>query len=195
MAIPEFRRRPGKRELREFSKAVPEWAEKRRAEAAFLIDFRRRVRELEKTDPAAAEAERRRYIPPAEMVQRFYEEIAADYQELPLPEAEITAQFSADNLARLELDEYVELLRRVPPRFMTHVTRQGVRDNISHHSGGYAEMHRGFEAVLESGAIRSTMEQYLFDGITRDSVQAVLENKFGMPQEYPTRVEAERRLN
>lgn len=194
MAIPEFRRPPNRHELREFSKAVPEWAEKRRKKAENIIQFREHIRELEKTDPETARRKREYFLPPAEMVQGFYKRVEEEYKTLPLEDEQIEQLFSAEHLAGLSLEEYVELLRKVPPRFMTHITRQGVRDNMSHHSGGYGVMNRGFEQILEAGAIRSTGEQYLFDGITQGSVQSVLENHLKIPQEFPTRADAMRRI-
>ena len=60
------------------------------------------------------------------------ETAAAAMEKLPLDRRQIEELFSEENLAGLDLNGFVELLRRVPPRFMTHVTRQGVRDNISY---------------------------------------------------------------
>ncbi|MDP3970431.1 MAG: hypothetical protein Q8P90_01900 [bacterium] len=148
MTIPDFRRPPTKRELRDFSQAVPEWAVKRQEQADVMVSIFDEIAELEKTDPEAAEKMRKDYLPPEQMLENFYGRVAEDYKELPLEDDEIEQLFSAEHLASLSLEEYVELLRRVPPRFMTHITRQGVRDNASHNRGGYGEMNRGFEGAL-----------------------------------------------
>jgi hypothetical protein len=195
MAIPSFEKKPSKAELRRFSKDNPEWAEKRRQKAANLLEFRKTVQELEKTDPEAAEAYRKSYLPPEKSLEQFYSQVEEEYQELPFSEAEIRELFTTEHLSRLSLDEYVKLLRHVPPRFITHVTRQGIRDNISHHYGGYGEFHRGFEGILESGFIRSILEQKLLDGVTKETVQTILKEELHIPEEYPTRLQAYERID
>ncbi|MFH1426510.1 MAG: hypothetical protein ABIG66_03720 [Candidatus Kerfeldbacteria bacterium] len=194
MVVPIFERKPKKKDLREYSQHVPEWAEKRREEAAWLLEFRRTARELEATDPEAAEEYRRMYLPPQKVLEKFYSDVEKDYKELPLSKEEIDEQFTTENLSELSLDEYVELLRKVPPRFVTHITRQGIRDNISHHTGGYGEFNRGFEGVMENGSVRSILEQYLLDGVTKDTVREVIEKILEVKKYHKTRGAAASRV-
>lgn len=192
MAIPRFEApQPSRAELNEFTKKVPLWA-KRRAEAAERIaKYRREVAELDKTDSKAAEEYREKYFSPSERIDDLLESARRDFTDIPLKTEEIEDLFSAEHLSSLSLKEYVELLRRVPPRFMTHVTRQGIRDHQSEfHSAGVGQMHDGFKSVLESGSLKSILEQRLIDGTTEETVKVALKELLEIPDKYKTKSEA-----
>lgn len=110
----------------------------------------------------------------------------------PLTKEEIQEQFTSEHLSRLSLGEYIALLRRVPASFLTHVTRQGVRDKGSHHYGGVGEVHRGFEGILEKGALRSNLD--MTQEVTEEGVRKVL-TQMGIPGKFPDRQEARDRLH
>lgn len=184
MAIPEFYRPPSKKELREYSQA--NLAEKRKE----LSDWIKELRNMQKTNPEEA----KQYLPPKELLKRFYEEVAGVYKDSPLSKEEIEDKFSSENLSQLNLEGYVELLKKVPPRFILHITRQGVRDRASFHSGR-GEVSHGFEQILENGEIKSVLERYLGGVIAKDSVHSILLNYLEIPQNYPTRREAAMRIN
>src|SRR3990167_196789 len=149
MFSPEFNKPPSKKDLREYSKV--EMREKR----DYLASWLRELRQMQRDNPEKAKD----YIPPKELVLRFYEEVAKEYKALPFSKEEIEEKFSAENLSALSLEEYVELLRKVPPRFVLHITRQGVRDRASFHSGR-GQVSDGFEKILSDRKIKSKLEQY-----------------------------------
>ena len=184
MAIPEFYRPPSKKELREYSQV--NLAEKRKK----LSDWIKELRNIQKADPEEA----KQYLPPKELLKRFYEEVAEVYKDSPFSKEEIEDKFSSENLSQLNLEEYVELLKKVPPRFILHITRQGVRDRASFHSGR-GEVSHGFEQILENGEIKSVLERHLSGVIAKDSIHSVLSNYLEIPQNYPTRREAAVRIN
>lgn len=111
----------------------------------------------------------------------------------PFTKEEIEQTFTTDNLSKLPLEEYIGLLQRVPARFITHVTRQGVRDKASFHSGRGAVDH-GFERIVEQGALQSKLEQALGKEINTDSVAHTLKDYLGIPKDHPDRASAEQRI-
>jgi hypothetical protein len=179
----EFYGETTKKELREFSK---EKFAKKRAE---LVDWIKQLREIQRTDPEKAKD----YLPPRELLHTFYEEMNKVYKDLPLDKEEIEEQFSSENLSRLNLNEYIALLKKVPPRFILHITRQGVRDRASFHSGR-GEVSHGFESILNSGEIGSILERCLEGVITKESVRNVINNYLRIPENFPTRSEATQRI-
>ena len=178
---------PDSSQVREYSKQSPEFTKRRQEIAKWLKE----LRVIQQQNPEEA----RKYRPPAELIEEFYSEVAKEYKEIPLAKEEIERLFSPEHLSSLSLQEYVALLRKVPPRFITHVTRQGVRDNISFHDSGLGEFHHGFEGILDTKEVRSILERYLEGVITKDSVRNVLENVLKIPAQYGTRDEALREIN
>ena len=178
-----FNKPPSQKDLKEYSRV--EMQGKRDQLASWLVGLRQMRRE----DPERA----KNYIPPKESIKRFYEEVAKEYKALPFTKEEIEEKFSAENLSSLSLEEYAELLKRVPPRFILHITRQGVRDRVSFHSGR-GEMSDGFKKILSDGKIKSKLEQYLGEIIEKDSVRSLFENYLRIPGDYPTKKEAASRV-
>jgi len=173
---------PDRSQLREFSKYDPEFAKERAKLAAWITEFRK----MQKADPAEAA----KYRPPAQLVEEFYASVAKEYRDIPLSKEEIEQYFTPEHLASLSLEEYVALMRKVPPRFITHVTRQGYRDHISFHDSGLNEFHTGFESILGTKELRSVLDRYLEGVLTKDSVRNVMENLLKIPANYPTKEEA-----
>lgn len=73
---------------------------------------------------------------------------------LPSPEQKKT-ELTFEKMAELSTEEYLELWKRLNPFFVTHVTRQGIRDHSSmiYHSSGMGALHNGFKSVLGGGKI------------------------------------------
>lgn len=183
MSIPEFQS-PSEAELKKF--AIDNIAGKAKR-YAWLIE------ELQKAEEAEARGENPEFVPREDLMAEFYRDMAKIYEEAALSKEEIEQQFSAENLSQLSLEEYIKLLRKVPPRFILHVTRQGIRDRISFHSGT-GELYRGFENIIQQNEIKSTLEHYLEGLVTRSSVKNLLTGYLHMPNAYSTRLEAEKRI-
>lgn len=152
-----------------------------------IKDLRRVIRE----NPEQA----KNYRPPRELLEELYADLAKEYEEIPMTKEEIEREFSAENLAKISLNDYVKLLRRVPPRFVTHVTRQGVRDHVSHHDAGKGKYSGGFEKIVEAGKLQSVLEQHLQGTITRDIVKEVLSQHLRIPAEFASIKEARQEID
>lgn len=188
MAIPEFKRpAPSRAELAHFAEAKPETKSKMKDLAAWLKELRQMMHQ----DPEKA----KQYRPPAELLQQFYADLEKEYEEMPLSKDEIEREFTSENLAKLSLEEYVVLLRRVPPRFVTHVTRQGIRDHFSHHQGDRNIFNHGFEKILEAGKLQSVLEKYLQGTISREAVKTILKEHLKIPAEFGTIEEAHQEVD
>ncbi|HZJ34875.1 MAG TPA: hypothetical protein VFD55_02595 [Candidatus Angelobacter sp.] len=73
----------------------------------------------------------------------------------------IEQQFSPDNLSKLSLENYVNLLKQYPNYMVTHITRQGYRDhaNSSNHNAGMGEFQNGFVDILTNDkALKSPLD-------------------------------------
>lgn len=82
---------------------------------------------------------------PSEPRREFIEQF-----EKPMTPDEKERLLKFDALAQLSTDEYLRLWRRMNPFFVTHVTRQGVRDHnaMIYHSAGMGEFHSGMTNIL-----------------------------------------------
>jgi hypothetical protein len=59
---------------------------------------------------------------------------------------------SPETVSSLSTEEYLELWRHLAPHYLSHVTRQGFRENsFTYHSTGLGEFHDGFKEMLENG--------------------------------------------
>ncbi len=128
------------------------------------------------------------------IVQAIHDKLEKAYRAIPLSEQEIEQQLDTQRLSAMSLKEYVELLRRLPPYFFTHVTRQGIRDHFSHHHGGVGEYQRGFEGILDKGSLNSIYDQILEDGISHETVMELLRNTGISPEKIPTKEQAHAEL-
>lgn len=78
--------------------------------------------------------------------------------ETPLTPEEKKEGLELGALAELSTEEYLRLWRRLNPFFVTHVTRQGIRDHsgMFYHSAGMGEFQEGMTGVLEDGKVLRT---------------------------------------
>lgn len=86
-------------------------------------------------------------INPDEPLHEFLEKY-----ETPLNPDEKEKLLQFDSLAELSTDEYLKLWRRLNPFFVTHITRQGIRDHngIGEHAAGLGQFHNGFTDILKA---------------------------------------------
>ncbi len=124
----------------------------------------------------------------------LYAELEDQYQAIPLTAEEIERDLDTERLSAMPLKEYIELLRKLPPRFFTHVTRQGVRDSGSFHYGGIGKFQRGFDEILKSGSVVSVYDRVLEEGVTRTTVGDLLERLKLTPKYEPDKAEALHKL-
>lgn len=109
--------------------------------------------------------------PKREFVEKF---------ETPLTPEEKKEGLDFEALAELTTDEYLRLWRRLNPFFVTHVTRQGVRDHnaMFYHSAGMGEFHDGMTEILADGKmLRTPAEVHYGLGreVTEQSTEKALE--------------------
>ena len=72
--------------------------------------------------------------------------------ELPLPE-EKERDLTFERMSELTTEQYLELWRSLNPFYVTHVTRQGIRDHTGmiYHSAGVGSYLNGFKDILSDG--------------------------------------------
>ena len=70
---------------------------------------------------------------------------------LPSPEAK-ERSLTFEQLSKLSTEEYIELWRHLNPFYVTHVTRQGVRDHagMMYHTAGVGGLHDGCKKIFAS---------------------------------------------
>lgn len=99
-------------------------------------------------------------------------------------------------LAELSTEEYLRLWRRLNPFFVTHVTRQGIRDHnaMIYHSAGMGEFQEGMTGVLADGKVLRTPAEVQYGlgrELTEESVGRALEKM--LPEAEAEATIAERR--
>ena len=109
-------------------------------------------------------------------------------EELPSPEKKIQ-DLTFERMSELSTEEYLELWKTLNPFFVTHVTRQGIRDHnaMIYHSAGMGRVHRGLQRVLEDDkCLRSPMR--VNDGLPENfdekDVERVLDKLVFSNDEY-----------
>lgn len=85
------------------------------------------------------------------LLESYYEKV----QTLPLTNQEKRELLTPEALASLSTEEYIALWRRLNPQFLSHVTRQGLRDHTGddimvQHNSGYGEFTNGFIDVMQN---------------------------------------------
>lgn len=100
--------------------------------------------------------------------------------ETPLSPEEKKEGLDFEALSELSTDEYLRLWRRLNPFFVTHVTRQGIRDHnaMFYHSAGMGEFQDGMTGVLADGKILRTPAEVHYGlgrEVTEQSVEESLE--------------------
>lgn len=111
----------------------------------------------------------------------------AQQEELPTPEQK-KIELSFDKLSELSTDEYIELWRHLNPFYVTHATRQGVRDHsgMVYHSSGLGAISNGMKEMLKDGkALRTKAgaNYGLMPGFTEDDVRSALDVMIGQEEE------------
>lgn len=80
----------------------------------------------------------------------------SDDHKLDTNETQLRSLFCESHLSSLDIAGYIDLIRTHPTHFLTHVTRQGVRDHTgSFHGVGLGEFHHGFENLLGNKKLQS----------------------------------------
>lgn len=88
--------------------------------------------------------------------------------ETPLTPEEKKEGLDFDALAELSTEEYLKLWRRLNPFYLTHATRQGVRDHVwAYHNHGRGEMNNGLVEILADNKKLRTPSEVL-DGLSRE---------------------------
>ncbi|HBU28021.1 TPA: hypothetical protein DEB00_02790 [Candidatus Uhrbacteria bacterium] len=108
-----------------------------------------------------------------DILNQYYESEKTLWESREVATADVLEYFKADKLAEMDMDSYVDLLRRFPAEMVTHVSRRGVRDHaelINHNSGLY-EHSSAFDGVLESGRLKSAISLQL-EGDQKDDAIA-----------------------
>lgn len=108
-----------------------------------------------------------------------------DEEEEPEPEAIPTPEqkeqmLTFENMESLPMEDYLELWRHLNPFFVTHVTRQGVRDHAGmiYHTGGLGDYHSGLTAMLSDNKTLRTKagaNYGLMPGFTENDVEKALD--------------------
>ncbi|MBQ2695330.1 hypothetical protein IJG04_01685 [Candidatus Saccharibacteria bacterium] len=126
--------------------------------------------------------ERMRGLDPDEPKRDFLEKF-----NKPMSPSEKERLLKFEALAQLSTGEYVELWRRLNPFFVTHVTRQGVRDHsgMIYHTAGMGEVHNGLKDMLSEKSLKSPalVEYGLRPGFSEGDVGAMLKKEFF--EKYP----------
>lgn len=100
--------------------------------------------------------------------------------ETPLMPEEKKEGLDFEALAELSTEEYLELWRRLNPFFLTHVTRQGIRDHnaMVYHSAGMGEFQEGMTEILADGKMLRTPAEVhygLGQEVTEEGVAGALD--------------------
>lgn len=90
-----------------------------------------------------------------------------------------TQFFTTENLASLEMEDYMDVWRAGSPYFVAHITRQGFRDHsaMREHTGGMGQMAGGFEEMLKDGKkLESPFYAQGLKDISPESVEIFMKN-------------------
>ncbi|TSC89368.1 MAG: Uncharacterized protein G01um10145_525 [Microgenomates group bacterium Gr01-1014_5] len=107
------------------------------------------------------------------MLAGFYERQTKLWQEAPIDPKDLE-YLHESYLSKLNLDQYITLLKKFPSRFLTHVTRQGIRDHISHHAVHHGDFIDGFVDILKAGKLDSVVSQIFRNGLKDEAVAEFL---------------------
>ncbi len=114
----------------------------------------------------------------ASIITDFYEKKREQWANAEFDAEAVDKYFNAEFLAGLDIDEYVELLKRFPQQMVTHVSRNGVRDHVGliEHREGLDEYSDEFKGLLKAGALNSAMGRE----VVQDGARDLLIQKTGM---------------
>lgn len=145
-----------------------------------------RVNEIEEITTAIESIDRelieaRRHLDSLPDPDRAIERFSDEMLRTPLSVEERKELMRPEVLSALSLEEYVQVWRRINPYFVSHVTRQGIRDHTAmiYHSAGMHAYHDGFESILRNGdELRPPRVVHdSLDPTCRDSIERFLTSK------------------
>ncbi len=110
-----------------------------------------------------------------DQIEKFY----IEKRQGLLTKEERQLYFREEVLAKLSLQEYLELWQRGNYHFLAHVSRQGIRDHngMFYHAGGLAEFHQGMTKMLEDGRLRPPVYVKGLKGTSKEEIEAFLKSK------------------
>ncbi|MEK7108181.1 MAG: hypothetical protein AAB898_00760, partial [Patescibacteria group bacterium] len=120
---------------------------------------------------------------PQDILTDYYQRERDRWNNMEVDWEAVDTHFTAENLSQLDLESYVDLLRRFPSEMVTHVSRRGVRDRIGEvHSGGENQYYNSFDSLLEARRLKSgigakldsdTRDQYIADAIGLNEAESL----------------------
>ncbi|HNU95771.1 MAG TPA: hypothetical protein PKK32_02315, partial [Candidatus Paceibacterota bacterium] len=96
-----------------------------------------------------------------EIKNKYNQAIVELMQKTPLTKDEQDRLLSADNIAKMNLADYLSLANRLSGLYFSHVTRFGLRETVGVHCGGQGQVIDGFKPILESGRLGSLVDHIL----------------------------------
>ena len=128
-----------------------------------------------------------------EILAKYYEQVPL----LPLSREEKLLLLKPEVLSELSLEEYMKLWQRLNPHFLTHVTRQGFRDDVwTYHNVGLNEFHNNFTSLLRDGRIlRPSLALLGLRSRNESTVKRFLEPLLSYPTKEEAIIELDRVLN
>lgn len=94
--------------------------------------------------------------------------------------AEKIETLTFENMSKLSTKQYMELWKKLNPFYITHITRQGVRDHVGmfYHSAGSGELQDGFKGILGDDKILRSPAEVRFGikpGFTKEDVEKFID--------------------
>lgn len=83
--------------------------------------------------------------------------------ESPLTEEEMSMYLSEEAMVSMNLEDYQTLLKRLSGNFVTHVTRQGIREQGWFHDAGMGDFFDSFTKILKSKKLESFLASFMTD--------------------------------
>lgn len=120
-------------------------------------------------------------------IEAFYKEQEEKWATSEYTREDVLKYFTEEHLASLSLDDFWLLQARFGGGFVTHVTRQGIRDHagMSEHTAGIGQYSDGFMQILKDGRLRSPLGIAL---VAKEKEKAIA--KFLQLEQYQTQEEA-----
>ena len=117
-----------------------------------------RFSEEQQSDDRAIEREMERVMN-IMAAREILTDLAQEDGERSLTKEEREKLLSPEVLSSLSTEEYIDLWKHLSPHYVSHVTRQGYRENyFTYHSKGLGEFHNGFGEILaDEKGLRSPM--------------------------------------
>lgn len=139
---------------------------------AKILDFRK-FRELQtqlgikEKEIGEKEGERRSSDSrdPKFILEDFHRRMRREWENAPYSQEEAEKMFTAEHLSGLNLEDYTTLLKRFPSHFVTHVTRQGIRDHTGgvSHTAGVGKYWDGFRSIMKGRRLENHLSVKMAD--------------------------------